>query len=140
MEKLLENDIDTRYSGKTTAIDVFAKVNDKIILIQVKSTIRDRRVISREHIKDLLEDSVFFEKYPVFDMAFLKNGEIIHIFVPIEEIISHISKRSISLSISRLQNLLSYNFLEFVKRFKGCTFPILKYDENQFKSWLSKLD
>lgn len=140
MERLYKKEIESRYSGETTAIDVFAKKDKKIILIQVKSTIRKSRTITKEEIKDLLLDSIFFERYPVFDVAFWENGTFVHVIIPIEEIISKLEKKSISISMRRLKKLLSYSLEEFINRFSECDFPIVKYDENQFNSWLEKVN
>jgi len=78
MEKLLDVGIDSRYIGRTTAIDVFAKFEDKIVLIQVKSTSSEKRSITAQEIRDLLQDSLFFEKYPIIDIAFYYDQKFEH--------------------------------------------------------------
>jgi Holliday junction resolvase len=140
MEKLLATGIDSRYSGKTTAIDVFAKVNDKIVLVQVKATNSDKRTITEEEIRDLLQDSVFFEKYPVMDITFISDRRFEHFFVPIEEIMANLKRKSISLSKSRLEKIINIDFSTFANRLKECSFPIMKFDKVQFESWIDKLE
>jgi Holliday junction resolvase len=139
MEKLLNAGIDSRYSGKTTAVDIFAKVKDKIVLIQVKATNASSRAISEEEIKDLLTDSIFLEKYPLVDIAFSDNTSFEHFFVPIEEIMANLKRRTISLSRSRLEKIVNIDFSNFEKRMKECSFPIMKFDKTQFESWIDKL-
>jgi|YelNatPaOPRAMG01_1025707.scaffolds.fasta_scaffold16050_7 Holliday junction resolvase len=140
MKKLLDVGIDSRYSGRTTAIDVFAKFNDKIVLIQVKSTNSEKRSITAQEIRDLLQDSLFFEKYPVIDIAFYYDQKFDHFFVPIEEIMANLMRKSISLSRNRVEKIMSLDFPSFEKRLKECDFPIMKFDKTQFESWINKLE
>jgi Holliday junction resolvase len=139
MERLLKNGIDSRYTGKTTAVDLFAKFKDKQTLIQVKSTVKESRTVTQEEVRDLLMDSQFFVHYPLFDIAFYADNQFSHYIVPIEEIMSNLEKKSITLTQKRFEEILSYKFDEFIDLYKNCKFPVMKYSEKQIRSWIKKV-
>ena len=140
MEKLIDVKIDSRYTGKTTAVDLFAKFNEKIVLIQVKSTRDNNRVIAKEEIRYLLKDSLYFSKYPIIDMAFFNDNTFEHFFIPIEEIMSKLSQKSVSISRNRLGRFHNLDFDTFKRRMRRCSFPIMKFDQTQFESWIQSLE
>ena len=115
MENLIKSQIDTRYSGKTTAIDLFARVQekDKMVLIQVKSTRDSNRKIEKQEVIDLLVDSLFFCRYPVIDVAFYADNAFEHFLIPIEEIIGKLKYNSISISRNRLSKFVNLDFDNF---------------------------
>jgi len=142
IKKLEQNGIDSRYTGEHTAIDVFAKSGSKIILIQVKGTGTNSRTISKEELHDLLKDSLYFENYPVLDVAFKSQNEYDHFIIPIEELMASIRGESITVSQSKIERetIRCLKFDEFTQKFPACDFPVMKYDQTQFESWLKKLE
>jgi len=142
MKKLLQNGIDSRYTGEHTAIDVFAKSGSKIVLVQVKGTGTNSRTISKKELHDLLEDSIYFENYPVLDVAFESQDKYDHFMIPIEELMASIRGESITVSQSKIgkETIRCLKFDEFVSKFPKCDFPVMKYDRAQFESWIKKLE
>ena len=142
MKKLRKNRIDSRYTGEHTAIDVFAKSENKFILIQVKGTGTNSRAIGKEDLRDLLEDSLYFENYPALDFAFRFQNEYNHFIIPIEELMASIKGESVTISRSKIEKekIRCLPFDEFVQRFSSCEFPVMKFDKAQFESWLKKVE
>jgi len=139
MEKLIQFGIEPRYGGETTAVDVFAKTKEKLVLIQVKSTRDNSRVIERDDIISLLRDALYFATYPLFDIAFFTNEIPEHYFIPVEELVSRISQKTVSVSKNRIRKFNRLDFETFQKRMKECTFPIMRFDQSQFESWIDAL-
>jgi len=142
--ELSEGKINPRWHGESiTSADLSLTCGDKVVLVQDKATASDAYSIERTDLINILSDSITYRWYPILATSFRGQSGFQHFIVPIEEILSLIkTKQSASISRARLEGQkINYLSLEqFIERFMDCTFPVMKFDEKQFVTWLKRLE
>jgi hypothetical protein len=135
--------IEPRWHGESmTASDLFFSFNDKKIMIQDKATKGESFQVSSVDLTKLLSDSMAYGHYPALSISFENNKVFTHYIVPIEEIMSLISKKSVTFSKEKLRGgtVRALSTEEFVNTMLDCSFPSMKFDRKQFEVWLNRLN